>query len=88
MAIFTGGMISWPLECLFRTHAPCLQVSTLAVAAFDWRGIPPEVLENTISLPPNDIESVETLLGSRSDIAAVILEPAGGLSAAIQTVPG
>lgn len=47
-------------------------------------GIPAETLQNTILLPPNDIEAVIATVESDSDIAGIILEPSGG---AYGTVP-
>jgi glutamate-1-semialdehyde 2,1-aminomutase len=40
-----------------------------------------------VVLPPNDIKAVETAI-DRGDIAAVILEPAGGQSGTTPTIPG
>lgn len=45
-------------------------------------GVPSASLENTLTLPCNDIPSFEALLSEREDIAAVIIDPsmhAGGL---------
>jgi len=42
-------------------------------------GVPASVLDQLLVCPPNDIKSVETML-ERGDVAAVILEPAGGQS--------
>ncbi len=50
-------------------------------------GVPRSVLEPLLICPPNDPDAVETLLG-RGDVAAVILEPAGGLSGLNPTRPG
>ncbi|MEW6665442.1 MAG: aspartate aminotransferase family protein [Thermodesulfobacteriota bacterium] len=43
-------------------------------------GIPGETLGQVILCPPNDLSAMETLLHSRNDVAAVILEPGGGNS--------
>ncbi len=51
-------------------------------------GIPPEVLAQVRCLPPNDIAAVEKALAEDNDVAAIILEPAGGANAAIPTRPG
>jgi glutamate-1-semialdehyde 2,1-aminomutase len=40
-------------------------------------GIPAAVVGEVIVLPPNDVEGLETLLGERDDVAAVIIEPTG-----------
>jgi glutamate-1-semialdehyde 2,1-aminomutase len=50
-------------------------------------GVPAATLEQALVCPPNDIKAVETLL-NRGDIAAVILEPAGGQSGTTPTIPG
>jgi glutamate-1-semialdehyde 2,1-aminomutase len=50
-------------------------------------GIPGATLDQVVTCPPNDIKAVEIALG-RGDIAAVILEPAGGQSGTTPTIPG
>src|SRR6266403_2119967 len=50
-------------------------------------GIPGSTLDQVVICPPNDIKSVEVAL-QRGDIAAVILEPAGGQSGTTPTIPG
>jgi glutamate-1-semialdehyde 2,1-aminomutase len=50
-------------------------------------GVPTAVLDQVLLCPPNDIKAVESLL-ERDDVAAVILEPAGGGSSTIPTIPG
>ena len=40
-------------------------------------GVLESIAENTILLPPGDIEAVRKLLNERNDIAAIILEPTG-----------
>ncbi len=54
----------------------------------DSLGIPGEVLGRVCCLPPNDIAAVEAALAADPDVAAIILEPAGGANAAIPTRPG
>jgi len=51
-------------------------------------GIPGAVLGEVLLSPPNDMAALERLVGSRQDIAAVILEPAGGSAGTIPTEPG
>jgi len=51
-------------------------------------GIPVETLAQIILCPPNDLEALEKILSTRQDVAAVILEPAGGSSGTIPTDPG
>ncbi len=41
-------------------------------------GVLPQVIENTVLLPPNDIAAVERTLATDKDIACLILEPTGG----------
>jgi glutamate-1-semialdehyde 2,1-aminomutase len=50
-------------------------------------GVPASTLDQLLLCPPTDIKAVETLLG-RGDVAAVILEPAGGQSGSTPTIPG
>jgi glutamate-1-semialdehyde 2,1-aminomutase len=50
-------------------------------------GIPGAMLDQVVICPPNDIKSVDVAL-QRGDIAAVILEPAGGQSGTTPTIPG
>jgi glutamate-1-semialdehyde 2,1-aminomutase len=50
-------------------------------------GIPGSTLDQVVICPPNDIKAVEIAL-KRGDVAAVILEPAGGQSGTTPTIPG
>src|SRR5262245_32058384 len=50
-------------------------------------GVPESTLDQVLLCPPNDIKAVEVAL-QRGDVAAVILEPAGGGSSTIPTIPG
>jgi glutamate-1-semialdehyde 2,1-aminomutase len=50
-------------------------------------GVPAATLEQLLLCPPNDVKAAETLL-ERGDVAAVILEPAGGQSGSTPTIPG
>src|SRR5215510_7643280 len=50
-------------------------------------GVPAQVLDQLLLAPPNDIKAVDGLL-QRGDVAAVILEPAGGQSGTTPTIPG
>ncbi len=50
-------------------------------------GVPSSTLDQVLLCPANDIKAVEILL-QRGDVAAVILEPAGGGSGTIPTIPG
>jgi len=50
-------------------------------------GIPSATLDQVVICPPNDAKAVEVAM-ERGDIAAVILEPAGGQSGTTPTIPG
>jgi glutamate-1-semialdehyde 2,1-aminomutase len=50
-------------------------------------GVPGATMDQVVICPPNDIKAVETAIG-RGDVAAVILEPAGGQAGTTPTIPG
>jgi glutamate-1-semialdehyde 2,1-aminomutase len=50
-------------------------------------GVPGTMLDQVVICPPNDAKAVEVAL-DRGDIAAVILEPAGGQAGTTPTIPG
>src|SRR3989442_2006940 len=50
-------------------------------------GVPSPVLDQLLLCPPNDIKAVEGIC-ERGDVAAVILEPAGGQAGTTPTIPG
>jgi glutamate-1-semialdehyde 2,1-aminomutase len=50
-------------------------------------GVPAGTLEHTVVCPPNDIKAVEVAFEA-GDVAAIILEPAGGQSGTTPTMPG
>src|SRR6266849_2715046 len=50
-------------------------------------GVPGSTLDQVAICPPNDIKAVQVAL-ERGDVAAVILEPAGGQSGTTPTIPG
>jgi glutamate-1-semialdehyde 2,1-aminomutase len=50
-------------------------------------GVPAGTLEHTVVCPPNDIKAVEVVFEA-GDVAAIILEPAGGQSGTTPTMPG
>jgi glutamate-1-semialdehyde 2,1-aminomutase len=50
-------------------------------------GVPGAVLDQVAVCPPNDVKAVETALEA-GDVAAVILEPAGGQAGTTPTIPG
>jgi glutamate-1-semialdehyde 2,1-aminomutase len=50
-------------------------------------GVPGATMDQVVICPPNDVKAVEVALG-RGDVAAVILEPAGGQAGTTPTIPG
>jgi len=50
-------------------------------------GVPGSTLDQVLVCPPNDVKAVDVLL-QRGDVAAVILEPAGGQAGTTPTIPG
>src|SRR5207245_2348116 len=50
-------------------------------------GVPGATLEQVVICPPNDIKAVGVVF-ERGDVAAVILEPAGGQAGTTPTIPG
>ena len=50
-------------------------------------GVPGAMLDQMVICPPNDIKAVQVAL-ERGDVAAVILEPAGGQAGTTPTIPG
>jgi glutamate-1-semialdehyde 2,1-aminomutase len=79
----TGRDVIIKFDGCYHGHADTLLVdagsgvATLAIAGSP--GVPRAFIENTLSLPYNDIESVEKVMKSRGDgIAAVIVEPVAG----------
>ncbi|MBI1734141.1 MAG: aspartate aminotransferase family protein [Candidatus Rokubacteria bacterium] len=50
-------------------------------------GVPGAMLEQVVVCPPNDVKAIEVVLKS-GDVAAVILEPAGGQAGTTPTIPG
>ena len=50
-------------------------------------GVPDAMLGAVLLAPPNDIGALEGLLRARDDVAAVILEPAGGLAGTFPVIP-
>src|SRR5574341_702835 len=53
----------------------------------DSLGVPPETLNAIHCLPPNDMDVVVKFLGEHSDVAGIILEPAGGAKADFDVKP-
>jgi glutamate-1-semialdehyde 2,1-aminomutase len=50
-------------------------------------GVPGATIDQVVICPPNDIKAAQTVF-ERGDIAAVILEPAGGQAGTTPTMPG
>jgi glutamate-1-semialdehyde 2,1-aminomutase len=50
-------------------------------------GVPDGTMDQVLICPPNDIKAVEVAL-KRGDVAAVIMEPAGGQAGTTPTIPG
>jgi glutamate-1-semialdehyde 2,1-aminomutase len=50
-------------------------------------GVPAAMLDQAMTCPPNDLEALEALLDG-GDVAAVILEPAGGQAGVTPMMPG
>jgi glutamate-1-semialdehyde 2,1-aminomutase len=50
-------------------------------------GVPGATLEQVLVCPPNDVKAIEVALKG-GDVAAVILEPAGGQAGTTPTIPG
>jgi glutamate-1-semialdehyde 2,1-aminomutase len=50
-------------------------------------GLPGATLDQVVLCPPNDIKAAETAF-ERGDVAAIILEPAGGQAGTTPTIPG
>ena len=65
---FGGHFHGWHDHVAF--HAPAPEVN-------EPEGIPQSVVDEVLVVPPNDIEAVKSVLSSRDDVAAVILEPTG-----------
>jgi glutamate-1-semialdehyde 2,1-aminomutase len=79
----TGRDVIIKFDGCYHGHADTLLVdagsgvATLAIAGSP--GVPQAFIQNTLSLPYNDIESIEKVMQARGDdIAAVIVEPVAG----------
>ncbi len=76
-----GSYHGWSDQLVFDMKIP----GTLRMES---HGIPKQVLEYTLSSPPNDINALRELFREKKKIAAVLIEPQGGESGAIPTRPG
>jgi len=77
---FQGHFHGWHDEVMLGYYPPYDRPTSV--------GIPGERWERVICLPPNDLTEVEKTLAHDKNVAAIILEPAGGANAAIPTRPG
>lgn len=80
---FTGKSLLVKFEGNYHGHSDSLLVKAGSGVAHmnslaSSKGIPEEIIKNTLSLPYNDIIGVSKILQSRSDLAAVIIEPIAG----------
>jgi glutamate-1-semialdehyde 2,1-aminomutase len=76
---FTGHFHGWHDGLVAGVHPPYdLPLSS---------GVPEATLGEILLAPPNDLKALETVLAGRDDVAALILEPAGGLAGTFPTVP-
>jgi glutamate-1-semialdehyde 2,1-aminomutase len=89
----TGRDLVIKFDGCYHGHADTLLVdagsgvATLAIAGSP--GVPQAFIENTLSLPYNDIETMEKVMKTRGDsIAAVIVEPVAGNMGLVAPVEG
>ncbi len=90
---FTGRNKIIKFDGCYHGHADSLMVKAGSGVATlglpDSPGIPPEESANTISVPYNDIETVNSVLNRhRSEIAGVIIEPVAGNMGAVPPAKG
>ena len=89
----TGRDVIVKFDGCYHGHADTLLVdagsgvATLAIPGSP--GVPQAFIQNTLSLPYNDIESMEQVMKARGDeIAAVIVEPVAGNMGLVPPAPG
>lgn len=90
---FTGRHKIVKFEGCYHGHGDALLVKAgsglLTFGTPSSEGVPPEVAAHTLTLPYNDIASVETLFAEiGQEIAAVIVEPVAGNMNLVQPVAG
>lgn len=90
---FTGRHKIVKFEGCYHGHGDALLVKAgsglLTFGTPSSAGVPPEVAAHTLTLPYNDIASVETLFAEiGQEIAAVIVEPVAGNMNLVQPVAG
>lgn len=90
---FTGRDVIVKFDGAYHGHADCLLVQAGSGAATfgnpDSAGVPKAMVQNTVSLPYNDLSSLEALFDNRAaEIAAVIVEPVAGNMGCVPPEPG
>ena len=90
---FTGKNIVVKFDGCYHGHADSFLVKagsgviTLGIPGSS--GVPTDIVKNTISIPYNDRETLETTLrGRAADIACVIVEPVAGNMGCVPPAPG
>lgn len=90
---FTGRDVIVKFNGAYHGHADCLLVQAGSGAATfgnpDSAGVPKAMVQNTLSMPYNDLSALEALFDNRaSEIAAVIVEPVAGNMGCVPPQPG
>ncbi|MCA9645538.1 MAG: glutamate-1-semialdehyde 2,1-aminomutase [Polyangiaceae bacterium] len=90
---FTGRDVIVKFNGAYHGHADCLLVQAGSGAATfgnpDSAGVPKAMVQNTLSMPYNDLSALEALFDNRaSEIAAVIVEPVAGNMGCVPPEPG
>lgn len=78
---FTGKKKIVKFDGCYHGHSDSMLVkagSGMATIITDSKGIPEEIVKNTISLPYNNTEILEDFIKKNEDIACVIIEPVAG----------
>lgn len=77
-----GSYHGWSDQLTYDLHIP-------GTKALESHGIPKSVLQQTESVPPNDLKKVERIFTkNENNVAAVIVEPLGGESGTQPVAPG
>ncbi len=90
---FTGRSIVVKFDGCYHGHADSFLVKAgsglLTLGIPGSPGVPADIVKNTLSLPYNDLPSLEQALRERaSDIACVIIEPVAGNMGCVLPAPG
>ncbi|MFO7558996.1 MAG: glutamate-1-semialdehyde 2,1-aminomutase [Desulfobacterales bacterium] len=90
---YTGRDLIVKFDGCYHGHADTLLVAagsgvaTLGIPGSP--GVPESVVQNTLSLPFNNMDAVEDLMARKGDqIAGIIVEPIGGNMGMVEPVPG